>query len=62
MTTNERVSTELLDAIQDAFNEAGVQIMSPHFVSQPDQAVLAPKSQGNAPATAASGKQDMSLG
>jgi small-conductance mechanosensitive channel len=49
-------------AIQDVFNEASVQIMSPHFVSQPDQAVLAPKSPGNAPATTASGKQDMSLG
>jgi small-conductance mechanosensitive channel len=28
--------------IQDAFNEHGVQIMSPHFVLQPDQAVVVP--------------------
>jgi small-conductance mechanosensitive channel len=30
--------------IQDEFNEHGVQIMSPHFLSQPDQPVLVPKS------------------
>jgi small-conductance mechanosensitive channel len=29
--------------IQDAFNEHGVQIMSPHFVTQPDKAVVVPK-------------------
>jgi small-conductance mechanosensitive channel len=29
--------------IQDAFNEHGVQIMSPHFVLQPDKAVVVPK-------------------
>jgi len=29
--------------IQDAFNEHGVQIMSPHFVAQPDTAVVVPK-------------------
>ena len=29
--------------IQDVFNEHGVQIMSPHFIAQPDQAVLVPK-------------------
>jgi small-conductance mechanosensitive channel len=29
--------------IQDAFNEYGVQIMSPHFMSQPDGAVVVPK-------------------
>ena len=29
--------------IVDAFNTHGVQIMSPHFVGQPDQAVLVPK-------------------
>ena len=28
--------------IQDAFNDAGVQIMSPHFERQPDEPVLAP--------------------
>lgn len=40
---------ELLSAlhrnIQDAFNEFGVQIMSPHFIAQPDKAVLSPKEQ-----------------
>ena len=30
--------------IQDAFNEAGVQIMSPHFESQPDGKVWVPRS------------------
>ena len=34
--------------IQDAFNEFGVQIMSPHFVAQPDQAVVVPKEQWHA--------------
>jgi small-conductance mechanosensitive channel len=29
--------------IQDAFNEAGVQIMSPHFKDQPDNPVIIPK-------------------
>ena len=29
--------------IQDAFNEHGVQIMSPHFISQPERAVVVPK-------------------
>lgn len=38
--------------IQDAFNEAGVQIMSPHFLAQPDAAVVVPKSRWN-PAAAA---------
>lgn len=35
-----KVSTELHGRIQDAFNEAGVQIMSPHFMAQPEQPVL----------------------
>jgi len=29
--------------IQDAFNEHGVQIMSPHFMTQPDKTVVVPK-------------------
>ncbi len=33
----------LHENIVDAFNENGVQIMSPHFIAQPDQAVLVPK-------------------
>lgn len=36
-----QVLSNLHENIQDAFNEAGVQIMSPHFLSQPDKAVLA---------------------
>jgi len=36
-------------AIQDGFNEAGVQIMSPHFVSQPEDAIVVPKDQWYAP-------------
>jgi small-conductance mechanosensitive channel len=35
--------------IQDAFNEHGVQIMSPHFEGQPPNAVLVPKEQWHAP-------------
>ncbi|MBP8310295.1 MAG: mechanosensitive ion channel, partial [Burkholderiaceae bacterium] len=36
--------------IQDMFNEAEVQIMSPHFLSQPDAAVIVPKSRWHTPA------------
>ncbi len=28
--------------IQDAFNANGIQIMSPHFMAQPSQPVIAP--------------------
>jgi small-conductance mechanosensitive channel len=40
----QRVATlsALHASIQDAFNEHGVQIMSPHFVLQPDHAVVVP--------------------
>jgi small-conductance mechanosensitive channel len=43
----DRVSilSRLHAAIQDAFNAAGVQIMSPHFVTQPAQPVLVPRAQ-----------------
>ena len=34
--------------IQDAFNEFGVQIMSPHYESQPEKPVVVPKSKWNA--------------
>ncbi|WP_338887403.1 mechanosensitive ion channel family protein [Aeromonas rivipollensis] len=34
------VKTELHGHIQDVFNEFGVQIMSPNFIAQPEQAVL----------------------
>lgn len=39
------ILSELHTHIQDAFNEAGVQIMSPAFESQPEQKVIVPKSQ-----------------
>ena len=38
------VLSELHAQIQDAFNEHGTQIMSPHFESQPTKPVLVPKS------------------
>jgi small-conductance mechanosensitive channel len=38
------VLSELHAQIQDAFNEFGTQIMSPHFESQPDRQVFVPKS------------------
>jgi small-conductance mechanosensitive channel len=43
------VLSNLHGQIQDAFNEAGVQIMSPHFEGQPDQPVVVPKSHWFAP-------------
>lgn len=36
------IMSELHGNIQDTFNEYGVQIMSPHFVTQPGEAVLVP--------------------
>src|SRR5574340_1074776 len=38
------IMSDLHAAIQDAFNEAGVQIMSPHFLGQPEAAVVVAKS------------------
>ncbi len=35
--------------IQDQFNQHGIQIMSPHFVSQPESHVLVPRERWNAP-------------
>jgi len=37
------VLSELHGHIQDSFNEHGVQIMSPHFLTQPPKAVVVPK-------------------
>jgi hypothetical protein len=56
------ILSELHKHIQDAFNEHGVQIMSPHFEMQPPQRVLVPKSQwfaepAEAPAMQNDGKQ-----
>jgi small-conductance mechanosensitive channel len=39
-------------AIQDAFNEHGVQIMSPHFALQPSGKVVVPREQWSAPPAA----------
>jgi small-conductance mechanosensitive channel len=36
-------------AIQDAFNEHGVQIMSPHFLGQPGAPVVVPRERWHAP-------------
>jgi small-conductance mechanosensitive channel len=38
-----RVLSELHQNIQDAFNEYGVQILSPNFEAQPDHSVVVPK-------------------
>lgn len=35
--------SRLHENIQDVFNEFGVQIMSPHFIAQPDQPVVSPR-------------------
>ena len=40
--------------IQDAFNEYGVQIMSPHFMMQPETAVVVPSSTWHSPPAIAS--------
>jgi small-conductance mechanosensitive channel len=65
-----RVLSDLHAQIQDAFNEFGVQIMSPAFESQPERTVVVPKSkwfsapagpsneaQGDSPGAAAEGRR-----
>jgi small-conductance mechanosensitive channel len=42
------VMSELHAQIQDAFNEFGAQIMSPHFESQPEKKILVPKTEWHA--------------
>ena len=42
------VLSDLHGQIQDAFNEHGVQIMSPHFMAQPNKPVFVPKAQWHA--------------
>ena len=37
------ILSELHTNIQDAFNEHGVQILSPHFMSQPERSVVVPR-------------------
>ena len=57
------VQSELHARIQDAFNEFGVQIMSPHFMIQPDRPVVVPKSQWQAaPAATEPTNKDGSAG
>jgi hypothetical protein len=48
------VLSDLHAAIQDVFNEYGVQMMSPHFEAQPSVAVLVPPA-ARAPAPALPG-------
>jgi hypothetical protein len=43
------ILSELHAHVQDAFNEFGVQIMSPHFMMQPQGAVGVPPSKWHAP-------------
>jgi small-conductance mechanosensitive channel len=42
------VLSDLHGAIQDVFNEYGVQIMSPHYVLDPKQPQMVPKAQWHA--------------
>jgi len=42
-------TSNLHAAIQDAFNEFGVQIMSPHFMLQPNTKVIVPREEWNVP-------------
>jgi small-conductance mechanosensitive channel len=51
------ILSELHMHIQDAFNEHGVQIMSPHFETQPSEKVFVPRSQWFAASTASSKRQ-----
>jgi small-conductance mechanosensitive channel len=44
-----RVLSQLHGAIQDVFNEHGVQIMSPHFIDNPAQPVVIPKDKWSPP-------------
>jgi small-conductance mechanosensitive channel len=45
------VMSELHAQIQDAFNEFGAQIMSPHFESQPEKKIVVPKTEWHAAPT-----------
>ena len=51
--------SDLHGQIQDAFNEFGVQIMSPHFMMQPQGAVLVPPSNWHASPAVADGNANM---
>jgi small-conductance mechanosensitive channel len=43
------VLSTLHQNIQDVFNEYGVQIMSPHYLGDPEQAKVVPKSKWHEP-------------
>jgi hypothetical protein len=47
--------SELHAQIQDACNEFGVQIMSPHFESQPEKKIIVPKTNWRAALATAPG-------
>ena len=47
--TRARVASDLHAAIQDVFNQHGVQIMSPHYYSDPNQPKTVPQAQWYAP-------------
>jgi small-conductance mechanosensitive channel len=44
-----RIGSELHAHIQDVFNEFGVQIMSPHYLSDPPEPVVVPKAKWHEP-------------
>ena len=46
------VLSQLNAHIQDVFNEYGVQIMSPHYLSDPPQPVMVPKAKWHEPPAA----------
>ena len=52
------ILSELHMHIQDAFNENGVQIMSPHFEMQPKEKVFVPKSEWFSPSSSGSSEQN----
>jgi small-conductance mechanosensitive channel len=47
--TRARVASDLLAAIQDAFNRHGVQIMSPHYFRDPPEPKLVPEARWYVP-------------
>ncbi len=57
-----QVLDELHGHIQDAFNEAGVRIMSPHFMAQPSQPVVIPRDQWGEEAAPAAGPDERGTG
>jgi len=52
--------SDLHSQIQDAFNEFGVQIMSPHYMTQPETSVIVPRAKWHAPpAISVRGENDL---